>query len=137
MAIEAGNDIIISSTTAQLNEDVWTQNLAYMKKSKEFKDKVQSAAYRVILSKLQYFKSDNFVPIYPDVENVTNFIPDREGEKFFLNQACKSLTVYQKESDSIKITETDSSKIMLAGQYEKFIRAGQEKYPDAKTFYYN
>ena len=137
MAIEAGNDIIISSTTAQLNEDVWTQNLAYMKKSKEFKDKVQSAAYRVILSKLQYFKGDNFVPIYPDVENVTNFIPDREGEKFFLNQACKSLTVYQKESDSIKITETDSSKIMLAGQYEKFIRVGQEKYPDAKTFYYN
>ena len=138
LAIQAGNDIVISSTTAQLDEDVWVENLAYMKNSSEFRECVKNSAYRVILSKMQYFKHDeNHVPIVPDVENLGKLIPDPDGEKFFLNQACKSLTVYQKESDSIRITEEDSSKVMLAGQYERFIREGQKRFPDAKTYYYN
>ena len=138
LAIQAGNDIVISSTTAQLDESVWVDNLNFMKTSDEFRNCVKNAAYRVIISKMQYFKHDeNHVPIVPDADNISKFIPDAEGEKFFLNQACKSLTVYQKSGDSIKLEETNSEKIMLAGQYEKFIREGQKKFPDAKTYYYN
>ena len=37
LAIEAGNDIVISSTTARLNESLWTSNLALMESSTAFK----------------------------------------------------------------------------------------------------
>ena len=72
MAIEAGNDIVISSTTANLYDSLWTNNLSLMSRSSEFKQTVKTAARRVILSKLKYFKGENFVPIYPDLENIEN-----------------------------------------------------------------
>ena len=110
-AIEAGNDIIISSTTAQLNEALWTSNLNLMATSREFKERVMDAAYRVILSKLEYFKGENLVPLYPKVEEIRQHIPDPEGQKFFLAQACRSITLYKGDlfplSDS---SEVDTSK---------------------------
>ena len=94
-AIEAGNDIIISSTTAQLNEALWTSNLNLMSTSAVFKARVMDAAHRVILSKLEYFKGENPVPLYPKVEEISQHIPDPEAQEFFLAQACRSITLYK------------------------------------------
>ena len=137
MAIEAGNDIVISSTTANLYDSLWTTNLSLMKQSEEFKQTVKKAAKRVILSKLKYFKGENFVPIYPDLENIENLIPDPEGTKFFLNQACKSITAYNKPANSYKIQNTDGQKILIAGQYQDFLNEGIKRFPNAKTLRYN
>ncbi len=56
MAIEAGNDILISSTTAKLGEPLWVNNLALMQQDEAFKSRVKDAAFRVIKSKLEYLK---------------------------------------------------------------------------------
>ena len=53
------NDILISSTTARLNEPLWTVNLERMKTDAAFRDRVKNAAYRVLKAKLEYFKSGN------------------------------------------------------------------------------
>ena len=63
-AIEAGNDILISSTTAALSDSLWTDNLKRMTTQPEFRERVKDAAFRVILAKLEYFKGGNAAPLY-------------------------------------------------------------------------
>ena len=141
-AIEAGNDIIISSTTAQLNEALWTSNLQLMSTSEDFKNRVEDAAYRVILSKLEYFKGDNPVPLYPRVEEISQHIPDPEAAEFFLSQACRSITLYK--DDVFPLTQDSSGAtgekgILLVGQtqFPEFFYEGQKRYPDADTMRFN
>lgn len=113
LAIEAGNDIVISSTTAKLDENLWTLNLREMSRSTFFKQTVQKAARRVILYKLNYFKSGNAAPLYPDVATINQHIPDREGQAFFLSQACRSITVHKK--GHIPYRPQQGERILLAG----------------------
>lgn len=140
-AIEAGNDIIISSTTAQLNEALWTSNLRLMSTSPEFKARVMDAAHRVILSKLEYFKGDNPVPLYPKVEEISQHIPAPEAEVFFLAQACRSITLYKGDLFplSANAPEATSKGILLVGQsqFPEFFQEGQRRYPEADTMKFN
>ncbi|MGP1587234.1 MAG: glycoside hydrolase family 3 protein [Treponemataceae bacterium] len=137
MAIEAGNDIIISSTTAGLNDALWVNNCELMGKNPEFKNTVKKAVYRVILSKLEYFKGENPVPIYPDIDKIDELVPDPEGTKFFTSQACRSITAYNYPSDEYKIMETDEKKILIAGPFENFVAEGLKYYPNANRFWFN
>ena len=140
-AIEAGNDIIISSTTAQLNEALWTSNLNLMSTSAEFKARVMDAAHRVILSKLEYFKGENPVPLYPKVEEISQHIPDPEAQEFFLAQACRSITLYKGDLFplSADVPEATSKGILLAGQsqFPEFFQEGKRRYPEADTMKFN
>ncbi|MCR4627662.1 MAG: glycoside hydrolase family 3 protein [Treponema sp.] len=136
MAIEAGNDIIISSTTARLNEALWTTNLNKMKTDEEFKSIVKKAARRVIKCKLDYFKNPGAAPLYPNPQTLSQFIPDKDGQKFFLEQACRSITVYKEEGLPLKTGEQDTNgaKILLAGSLPEFFREGKKRYPQAAEF---
>ena len=135
LAIEAGNDIIISSTTAQLNESLWTRNLALMKSNKSFHQKVKIAARRVIFYKLNYFKSDNAAPLYPDASKISESIPDKDGEKFFLEQACRSVSVIKK--GSFPYHPQANEKVLIAGPFTAYFNEGKKRYPNADTFHYN
>ena len=84
MAIEAGNDIVISSTTARLNEALWTNNLNLIKTDEAFYERVKDAAYRVIKAKLEYFKGNNVAPLYPNPNTIGQFIQDKDGQKYCL-----------------------------------------------------
>ena len=132
MALDAGNDIILSSTTARLNESLWTRNLELMTTDDEFHARVKDAAYRVIKSKLDYFKSGNAAPLYPNADEVDNYIPSREGEKFFLEQACRSITIEKK--GSFPIRKEDSGRILLLGSLNSFFQAAKLRFPDAGEF---
>ena len=136
MAIRAGNDIIISSTTAPLNSALWTENLALMKSDAAFRSRVKDAAYRVILAKLQYFKSENAAPLYPDDQKIYESIPDKDGDKFFLDQACRSITVYKK-GESLPLKSSEDESILIAGPFQNFFNEGTRRYPDARTFHFS
>lgn len=116
MAIQAGNDIILSSTTAELNENLWTKNISLMENDASFKTIVKNAARRVIKAKLDYFKSENAAPLYPDLKIVHERVPDKDGQKFFLSQACRSVTAYK--SDIIPYKHKENERILLVGQEE-------------------
>lgn len=132
MAIEAGNDIVISSTTAHLGEKLWTENLAYMSQSDEFKARVKDAALRVIIAKLKYFKGGNAAPLYPNASSISKYIPDRDGEKFFIQQACRSITFYKK-SDS-PLTAEKAGRVLLCGSLPAYFTDGKKRYPNAGDF---
>lgn len=130
LAIQAGNDIIISSTTPDLNEAIWKSNLDLMETSDEFRSIVKKAARHVVYSKLCYFKNDTHVPIYAELSDIDKKIPNEAGTKFFLEQACRSVTLYKKGQFPYKPDETE--RILLAGQYQSFLDEGKKCYPQAK-----
>ena len=132
MAIEAGNDIILSSTTAKLNEALWTKNLDRMSSDQAFYKRVKDAARRVIKAKLDYFKSGNAAPLYPDPTTIDSFVPDKEGQKFFLEQACRSITIEKK--GNIPYTKDNSGRILLVGSLESFFKDGKKRYPESGEF---
>ena len=134
MALEAGNDIILSSTTAKLNEALWIKNLELMTTDNTFRERVKDAARRVIKAKLDYFKSGNAAPLYPDTDAIDSHIPDREGEKFFLEQACRSVTV--EKQGSLPLSADKAGRVLLMGSLTSFFKAGKQRYPDAGEFHY-
>ncbi|MDE5614367.1 MAG: glycoside hydrolase family 3 protein [Treponemataceae bacterium] len=116
LAIEAGNDIILSSDTAAWNEQLWEKNLALVRSDTAFRQTVRNAARRVILHKLAYFKGGNAAPLFPDPATIGQYIPDREGQRFFLAQACRSVTVYKK--GTIPYRPQPDERVLLAGHQE-------------------
>lgn len=134
MAIEAGNDIILSSRTAQLNEALWYRNLNLMTEEPAFKARVKDAAYRVIKAKLDYYKSGGEVaPLYPDPNGIDELIPDREGDKFFIEQACRSITV--EKQGSIPLDTQKCGRILLIGSLTSFFQDALTRYPAAGQVY--
>lgn len=132
MAVEAGNDIVISSTTAQLDDPLWSANLSLMKTDEKFRGRVKAAARRVIYEKLKYFKGKNPAPLFPDENKIAERIPDKEGEKFFFEQACRSITVYRRNSQGLK--KSDFGRVLLCGSEPQFFSSGKERWPDSGEF---
>ena len=132
MAVEAGNDIVISSTTAQLDDPLWSANLSLMKTDEKFRGKVKAAARRVIYEKLKYFKGKNPAPLFPDENKIAERIPDKEGEIFFFEQACRSITVYRRNSQGLK--KSDFGRVLLCGSEPQFFSSGKERWPDSGEF---
>ncbi len=136
MAIEAGNDIVISSTTSNLYDSMWTKNLERMKNVPEFKERVKDAANRVILAKLNYFKGENPAPLYPDENTISQFIPDRDGQRFFLEQACRSISVYKKGS-CFPFHPKENEKVLICGPFLSLYKEGRKRYPKVSTFHFS
>ena len=137
MAIEAGNDIILSSRTANLNEALWYKNLNLMATDSSFHARVKDAAYRVIKAKLDYYKNGNLTaPLYPDPDSIDQYIPDKEGEKFFIEQACRSITI-QKQGEAFPLDTSKSGRILIIGSLSSFFNDALARYPNAGQVHVN
>jgi beta-N-acetylhexosaminidase len=132
LAIKAGNDIIISSTTARLHEALWTSNLELMRTDSAFRKRVSDAALRVIRAKLNYFKGKNPAPLYPDEKEQANRIPDPDAAPFFLEQACRSVTVYK--AGDFPYRNSHGERVLLAGSLPDFFTEEKKRYPQAGEF---
>jgi beta-N-acetylhexosaminidase len=131
MAIDAGNDIIESSTTPGFSDALWTASLERMNGSPEFRARVSDAARRVIRAKLAYFKSESAVPVYPDTSKITKLVPDPDGQEFFLSQAVRSVTLVR--DSKFPYRSAPGEKILIAGSFPDFLKAGTRRYPGADT----
>ena len=134
MAIEAGNNILCSSTTPQINAELWNRNIELMKTSADFKNTVVKSAEKVLLSKLRYFKGENPVPLFPDMDSIDSSVPDKEGTSFFLEQACRSITLYKK--GTFPLTAENCGKVLIAGQFQEFFDVGVKYFPNANLFFF-
>ena len=130
MASSAGNDIVESSTTPFSHDAFWTATLARMKRSADFRERVRESCERVIRVKLAYFKGDNPVPILPDVSRVDERVPDPEGERFFLSQAARSVTLIRGELPAVA---GGGKSVLIAAAYPEFREAGKRRFPEAEA----
>lgn len=133
LAIDAGNDIILSSYDTPLDEPLWDKNLDLMKTDSSFYEKVKTAARRVVYSKLKYFKGKNPAPLYPDVASLKNRIPDPDGQKFFLSQACRSITLHK--SGEFPFVQ-NNERVLLCGQtqFPEFFEEGEKRFKNCGRF---
>ena len=135
LAIEAGNDIILSSRTAQLNEALWYRNLNLMSTDEEFKARIKDAAYRVIKAKLDYYKGGGEIaPLYPDPQTIDEFIPDKEGTAFFTEQACRSITV--EKQGMLPLNKETCGRILVMGSLTSFFEDALLRFPQAGQVHY-
>ncbi len=128
LAIRAGNDIVISSTTPQWEESVWSSSSRLMVTDPEFNEIVRKAAYRVLLSKLDYFKGDNPVPIFPDIEAIPDLVPDPEAEAFFTAQAARSITLYKEGDFPFTPEKAENERILVAAQFQEVFDEASYRY---------
>ncbi|MEL3905998.1 MAG: glycoside hydrolase family 3 protein [Treponema sp.] len=131
LALEAGNDIIESSTTPRLYDAFWTENLNRMKTHPDFRKRVKDSAKLIIVTKLRYFKSGNAVPLYPDVYAIPEKLPDPQGQAFFLSLAARAVTVVRNKHIPLEVKPKE--RILLAGAYSAFLQAGLKRFPSAQT----
>ncbi len=129
LALEAGNDIIESSTTPSFGDAFWAKNLDRMSRVPAFRDRVKDAARRVILAKLSYFKDDDAVPVYPDLAKLEERVPDPEGKEFFLSQAVRSVTLVRNAG----LPLGEPGRVLLASAFPSFLEAGTARFPGAET----
>ena len=133
MAIDAGNNILCSSTTPQINASLWTSNLEKMKTTPSFRRNVLKSAELVLRTKMEYFKGENFVPIFPEIEKIASSVPDKEGTKFFMEQACRSMTLYKK--GNFPILPNTAGKVLFVAQFQEFFDEGIKRFPGADLMY--
>ena len=90
-----------------------------------------------MLYKLNYFKSGNAAPLYPDTATISQHIPDKEGQQFFLSQACRSITIRKKGAFPYK--PQPNERILLAGpsDFPSYFSEARKRYPIAAEFKYD
>ncbi|MDR2133622.1 MAG: glycoside hydrolase family 3 protein [Treponema sp.] len=137
-ALLAGNDIIMLSKTPSLYDPVWTSLLGSMRDDAEFRERVRDAARRVLEVKLRYLRGDKKVPLIPDLRKVDTELPDPEGAEFFLNLAARSVTLIKGGAQTpVPLKAETAGRVLLAGQFTDFFRAGKAAYPDASSYWYS
>jgi beta-N-acetylhexosaminidase len=140
-ALLAGNDIILFSKTPNLFDPVWTSLSSSMKEDAAFRLRVRDAARRTLTIKLRYLRGDLAVPFIPNLKKLAAGLPDPEGSAFFLNLAVRSVTVVKppqdKQSAIFPLKPENAGKVLLAGQYMDFFKAGKAAFPGAVSYWYS
>jgi beta-N-acetylhexosaminidase len=134
-ALLAGNDIIMFSSTLPLNASLWTTLAAAMKTEPAFQARVRDAARRVLALKLRYLRSEAAPPLVPDLARLRERIPDPAGARFFLDLAARSVTLVN-GGDLLPLDPARAGRVLLAGEYGEFFRAGRRAYPTAASCRY-
>jgi beta-N-acetylhexosaminidase len=134
-ALSSGVDMIMMSGPPEIQQKVCEELLEAMKKDPAFKKRIKEAVKRILKVKFAHLKTPESVPLFPDSSTISQKIPNREGQQYFFDLACRSVTVIH--NNNIPFTSTDSEKILLAGQYKEFLQVGKDRYPHADTFYFS
>jgi beta-N-acetylhexosaminidase len=141
-ALLAGNDIILFSKTPSLYDPVWSFLSSSMREDPEFRLRVRDAARRTLLIKLRFLRGSEAVPYIPDMRKVETGLTDPDGGAFFLNLAGRSVTIVKPaQNDSrapvFPLKPENAGRVLLAGQYTEFFKAGKAAFPEANSFWYS
>lgn len=136
MSLRAGNDIVLFAESPAPNDAAWTRNYNLMQSDEEFRNHVKEAARRVIKTKLEYFKSPNAAPLYPDPETLSEKIPDPDGVEFYTQQALRSISVTKADLFPYTPEMASQEKVLICGQFIKYGDEFYKRYPDADFYSY-
>jgi beta-N-acetylhexosaminidase len=110
-----------------------------MKEDGEFRSRVRDAACRIIETKLRFLSGDTAVPYVPDLAKIEDELSNPEAAAFFLDLAVRSATIIKgisPEESALPLPPEKAGRVLLAGQYGDFFRAGRIAYPGAVSIRY-
>jgi len=130
-ALSAGNDIIMISRYPDTHEKIRDFLYPLLQTDPDFRKTIIESVKRILLTKMRYLKGEDPVPLQPDIERIRENIPNPEGQEFFFEQACRSITVIEQG----KIPIENNDKTLLAGYYNNFFDIGKIYFPDADKIF--
>ena len=135
LALLAGNDIIMLSTSPPLNDAVWTYLIAAMRNDPAFRDRVRDACRRVLALKLEHLRGERKVPFIPDLEKIAAELRIPEGDAFFLSLAARGTTTLD-NGNVFPLTPENAGRVLLAGagHFAEFFNSGRRSFPGAVSF---
>lgn len=134
-AIAAGNDVLMISRDYDTYHQIRQRLLFEMEGDETFLSDVKEAVRKILLTKLRYLKDEDRVPLYPDPQEIRDYVPDPKGKLFFQSQAHRSVTLLRGSAQALIPEPGD--KILLAGQLRLFLNLGKETFPDADTYFFS
>ncbi len=135
-ALEAGNDMIMLSRTPELNDIIWQKLYDRYTSDDQFRKRIVISVRRILKTKLTFLKSRGSISLFPDAGAPDREIPSPEGKEFFFDAACRSVTLIR--GDSIPVpSQRKKERILLAGQFNSFLKQGKQRFPDADTYYFS
>jgi len=124
IALRAGNDILLISRNPEVHLKVWEYLLKLMKTDSEFSHAVRMAASKVLRVKADYLKRENHVPFKPEVEGISEDIPENSSKSFFFAQSVRSTTMIKQSSIPID----KNSRVLACGLYWDFRQTGERMF---------
>ncbi|MEM5948571.1 glycoside hydrolase family 3 protein [Spirochaetia bacterium 38H-sp] len=134
-AIKAGNNMLLLSDAPAPGDKIWNAVIKEYNKNPDFKKQVDYSVKKILLTKLAFIKKKNKTELLPNREEAARILPDKEAEEAFTQQALRSVTII-KNAD-IPYTSDNKEKILITGQYTRYINAGKKFFPSAETFYFS
>ena len=107
-----------------------------MKRDAGFKKAVFRAARRVVLSKLNYFKGGNAVPLFPDINAIKKNIPNPRANAFFTTLAARAITLYRGGIFPYAPEKAATERILAAGQFQDFFLETSRRYEQTRYFFF-
>ena len=135
-AVRGGNDIIEVSHGIDAYDRIYNTILNEIETNESFRKQVKKSVARIIRIKLQYLKNSSNEYSFADVapEDIEKYIPSKEAEDFFLQNAFRSVSYAGMEKSLPEIKKNE--KVLLAGQFRLFFEEGQKRFPHADTYYF-
>ncbi len=128
-AVEAGNDIVMFSQTPEFNGPIWNTLIDAYRSDSSFRRRVDESVRRLLRLKLTYLRPDWRVPLQPDVSAIRSVMRTDEAQKFFLDQAGRSVTVVA--DNGLPLNPATAGRVLLVGNDPEFRRQGRAVFPGA------
>ena len=131
-AIAVGNDVVMFSQTPPVDGEVWQTLLGAYLNQVEFRHRVDESVRRILRVKLTYLLPNDRVPLEPPVEAIDEAMRTEDAQRFFRDQAARSITEIGSKSLPLTAGERAGS-VLLVGNDSDFLRAGRNAFPNADT----
>ncbi|MBN2658121.1 MAG: glycoside hydrolase family 3 protein [Spirochaetales bacterium] len=134
--IRAGLDLLLVSRNPGEHEKIWVHLLNLMKDDQLFRDAVDRSVRQVLLTKMNYLKSEDSVPLAPDETGPPEErLPAAGAPDFFLQQALRSVSVLKNNCFPLE----EDARYLLAGSFSSFFYEGRNRFArsDFHRFSYN
>jgi beta-N-acetylhexosaminidase len=135
-ALAAGNDVILLSNIPSLEAPLWHSLLQAMRSESAFRARVHDAARRILETKLRALRGPSAPPLRPDPQAALRGLAANSGRAaFFQDLAARSVTIVQ-GADALPLRPEAAGRVLLAGQFGDFFKAGSAAYPGAAVYWY-
>lgn len=128
-SVMAGNDVIMLSSTPAFNGTIWNTLLRAYRQDPAFRRRVEESVRRSLHVKVAYLIPEWRVPLFPQWEEIADFIRKPAAVEFLLDQSARSVT--QIRGGDLPFTPVPGQRVLLVGRNAGFFNAGRRAYPGA------
>ena len=123
--LRSGLDLLLVSRNPREHEKIWNHLLNLMHEDLDFVEIVESSVRQILKTKIEYLKSEDPVPVYPELSDLETEIPAPGSEEFFMQHSLRSVSLLKKG----EIPLSADKNYLLSGSFSSFFYEGRKRFP--------